>query len=114
VRYRDFQISVAPCIDQRFWKWTAFFEGRRLTGHASSRPRAIARARSAIDEAVAPIQPIIEERTAKLLREVRELPPGPERDSFLAELEQFIAESRSITPDAKDHHWGKRKLKRDQ
>jgi hypothetical protein len=114
VRYRDFTISVAPGIDHHFWKWTAFLEGRRLAGHAASRPRAIARARSAIDQAVAPKALIIEERTARLLREIRELPPGPERDRFLAELEQFIAQFRSSATDAKEHHWGKRKLKKDQ
>jgi hypothetical protein len=95
VRYLDFQISVTTGIDGLFWKWTAFLEGRRVTGHASSRARAIARARSAIDQAVVHKQVIIEERAARLLREIRELPPGPERDSFLAELEQFIVKSRS-------------------
>jgi hypothetical protein len=92
VRYRDFEISVVQGIDQPLWKWTALLEGRRLlTGHASSKPRAIARAVRAIDQAVAPIQLIIEQRAAKLLREVRALPPGPERESFLAEIQQIIS-----------------------
>ena len=91
LRYRNFKISVVQGIDQRLWKWIASLEGRRLTGHASSRPKAVARAERAIDHAIAPKQVIIKERAARLLREVRELPPGPTRDSLLEEIEQIIA-----------------------
>jgi hypothetical protein len=91
MKYRGFEISVGYNVDGGLWKWAVFLESRRLTGHASSKPRAFARAQTAIDQAVAPAQMIIEERAAGLLREVRELPPGPERDSLLYELEKIIA-----------------------
>ena len=44
-----------------------------------------------IDHAVAPTQMMIEPRAARLLHDVRELPPGPERNSFVEETEQIIA-----------------------
>jgi hypothetical protein len=91
LRYRGFEISVVQGIDGRFWKWTVSLDSRRLTGHASSKPKAFARAEIAIDQAVAPAQLIIGERAAGLLHEVRELPPGQERDSILEEIEKVIA-----------------------
>lgn len=91
LRYRGFEISVVQGIDWRFWKWTVSLDSRRLTGHASSKPKAFARAEIAIDQAVAPAQLIIGERAAGLLHEVRQLPPGPERDSILEEIDKVIA-----------------------
>jgi hypothetical protein len=55
----------------------------------------------AIDEAVAPAQLIIGERAAGLLHEVHELPPGPERDSLLQEIEEVIARLAALKTKAK-------------
>ena len=94
LRYRGFEISVVQGIGGRLWKWTVSLDSRRLTGHASSRSKAFLRAETAIDQAVAAAQLIIEERA----REVRELPPGPERDSFLEGTGKIIAGLAALKP----------------
>ena len=57
--------------------------------------------RASNDQAVAPKQLIIEERGAKLLGEARLLPPGPERDSFVKEIEQLVASFEALKTKAK-------------
>jgi hypothetical protein len=101
LRYRGFEISVVYGIDGGLWKWTVSLDSRRLTGHASSKPKAFARAQTAIDQAVAPAHLIIEERAAGLLCEARELPLGPERDSILEEIEKVIAGLAALKTKAK-------------
>jgi hypothetical protein len=95
------EISVIKGNDQRLWKWTAFLDGRLLSGQASSKPRALARAEQIIDQAVAPKQLIIQERAAGLLREVHVLPPGPERDSIVKDVEQFVGSFAALKAKAK-------------
>lgn len=91
LQYRGFEISVVQSLEGHFWKWKVSLDSRWLTGHASSKPKAIARAQTAIDQAVAPAQLIIEARADGLLCEVRKLAPGPDRDSLLNEIEKIVA-----------------------
>ena len=44
---------------------------------------------------------VLEERASMLLREARQLPPGPERDGFLDEIQQYIARLSTLKANGK-------------
>src|SRR5436190_22049302 len=83
LRYRDFKILVVRALDHRLWKWTASLDAKRLTGHASSQPRAVTSAKQAVHQVTAPKQLIIEERAGRILLDAHQLPPGPDRDGII-------------------------------